>query len=59
MSPDLIRYVKDSGFVCMSWGGLNDIPEHAKVNRPLSKFDLLPHKFLPTLQNFDDDLPLM
>ena len=37
MNPDLIRYVKDSGLVCMSWGGLNDVPEHAKVIRPLSE----------------------
>ena len=36
MSPDLIRYVKDSGLLCMSWGGLNDVPEHAKVTRPYS-----------------------
>ena len=31
MSPALIRYVKDSGLMCGSWGGLNDDPEHAKV----------------------------
>ena len=55
MSPDLIRYVKDSGFVCMSWGNLNDIPEHAKVNRPSSESDpslhniLLCHKILTTI----------
>ena len=31
-SPQLIQYVKDAGLVCVSWGGLNDVPEHAKVN---------------------------
>ena len=33
MSPGLIGYVKDSGLLCMSWGELNDVPEHAKVIR--------------------------
>lgn len=33
MSPDLIGYVKDSGVLCISWGELNDDPEHAKVIR--------------------------
>lgn len=36
LSPDLVRYVKDSGLICISWGGLNDDPEHAKVIRPLT-----------------------
>ena len=31
LSPALIRYVKDSGLMCASWGGLNDDPAHAKV----------------------------
>ena len=31
MSPQLVRYVKDAGLLCASWGGLNDVPEHAKV----------------------------
>lgn len=39
LSPDLIRYVKDSGLLCMSWGGLNDVPEHAKVVLPPSEID--------------------
>jgi glycerophosphodiester phosphodiesterase len=30
-SPDLVRYVKDSELLCISWGALNDDPEHAKV----------------------------
>ena len=30
-SLQLIQYVKDAGLVCVSWGGLNDVPEHAKV----------------------------
>jgi hypothetical protein len=32
VSPALIGLVKDSGLVCISWGGLNDEPEHAKVS---------------------------
>ena len=31
-SPQLIQHVKGAGLVCISWGGLNDVPEHAKVN---------------------------
>lgn len=31
-SPDLIEYVKDSGLLCISWGELNDDPEHAKAS---------------------------
>lgn len=31
MCPEFVKYVKDSGLVCISWGGLNDDPEHAKV----------------------------
>lgn len=31
MSPQLIRYVKDAGLLCASWGGLNDVPQQAKV----------------------------
>lgn len=31
VTPHLIRYVKDAGLLCVSWGGLNDVPEHAKV----------------------------
>jgi glycerophosphodiester phosphodiesterase len=34
ISPDLVRYVKDSGLLCISWGELNDEPEHAKVKSP-------------------------
>ncbi|KAG8528433.1 uncharacterized protein KY384_007351 [Bacidia gigantensis] len=30
MSPGLVKYVKDSGLQCISWGELNDEPEHAK-----------------------------
>lgn len=30
-SPDLVRYVKDFGLLYISWGELNDNPEHAKV----------------------------
>lgn len=30
-SPHLIEYVKSAGLLCISWGGLNDIAEHAKV----------------------------
>lgn len=30
-SPQLIKYVKDAGLLCVSWGSLNDVPEHAKV----------------------------
>ena len=30
-SPQLIEYVKDAGLACVSWGGLIDVPEHAKV----------------------------
>lgn len=33
-SPGLIRYVKEKGLACASWGGLNDIPESAKVCAP-------------------------
>ena len=40
MSPDLIRHVRDSGLLCISWGGLNDVPEHAKIIRPLCEFEL-------------------
>lgn len=36
MSPEFVQYVKDSGLLCMSWGELNDDPEHAKVNLPHS-----------------------
>lgn len=31
MCPEFVGYVKDSGLLCVSWGGLNDDPEHAKV----------------------------
>lgn len=31
MSPEFVQYVKDSGLLCMSWGELNDDPEHAKT----------------------------
>lgn len=32
VSPALVQYVKDSGLLCISWGELNDQPEHAKVS---------------------------
>ncbi len=32
MSPHLIEYVKDAGLLCVSWGGLNNVPEHIKVS---------------------------
>lgn len=31
VSPQLIEYVKDAGLLCVSWGGLNDVPQHAQV----------------------------
>lgn len=31
LSPQLIGYVKDAGLLCASWGGLNDVAEHAQV----------------------------
>lgn len=31
VSPQLIQCVKDAGLLCVSWGGQNDEPEHAKV----------------------------
>ena len=31
VSPQLIQYVQDAGLSCISWGGLNDVAEHAKV----------------------------
>lgn len=31
VSPQLIGYVQDNGLLCVSWGGLNDVPEDAKV----------------------------
>ncbi len=31
VSPQLIEYVKDAGLLCVSWGGLNNVPEHIKV----------------------------
>lgn len=31
VSPQLIEYVKDAGLLCLSWGGLNDVAEHAQV----------------------------
>ncbi|KAG7002011.1 hypothetical protein G7Y79_00029g063070 [Physcia stellaris] len=31
ISPHLIEYVKNAGLLCISWGGLNDIAEHAKT----------------------------
>lgn len=33
VSPQLIEYVKDAGLFCVSWGGLNDVAEHAQVIR--------------------------
>ena len=30
-SPKLIKFVKDRGLFCASYGPLNDVPEHAKV----------------------------
>lgn len=56
MNPKLIRYVKDSGLLCMSWGGLNDVPEHAKVIRPLSEFGFMQPK---TYFHATDDLLLI
>ncbi len=35
-SPQLIEYVKDPGLLCISWGGLNDVPEDAKVRAPIN-----------------------
>lgn len=32
-APKLIKYVRDQGLVCGSYGSLNDVPELAKVSR--------------------------
>ena len=46
ISPGLVRYVKDFGLQCISWGGLNDDPEHAKVSRSLTEFESIQHSII-------------
>ncbi len=47
ISPGLVRYVKDSGLLCISWGGLNDDPQHAKViNSVCPDLHFIQHSFI-------------
>jgi len=32
VSPRLIEFVKAAGLLCVSWGGLNNVPEHIMVS---------------------------
>lgn len=48
MCPDLIKYVKDCGLMCISWGELNDDPEHAKVKSSINPNDHV-HRLIPRM----------
>lgn len=39
MCPKLVRVVKESGLICVSYGGLNNEPENVKVSK--TSFDML------------------
>lgn len=51
MSPGLVEFVKGSGLVCISWGGLNDDPKNANVSPDL--------KLPKTVLKASRDLPLI
>jgi glycerophosphodiester phosphodiesterase len=48
LCPRLVKYVKQSGLSCGSYGPLNNIPENAKVSFPLDRSSLLRHSVKTT-----------
>ena len=56
MSADLVKYVKDSGLLCISWGELNDEPQHALVCS-LALIHIVRHTFRAQKQLICDSIP--